>query len=95
MRTIRFNTSTVFDASMRALDELRRMNFALISMAIENGPGEIARIRIDYEPKGNLSARTWFLRVREMPDVFECSDTGPDGAVRDMSVQERRSCVAG
>ncbi|WP_180899915.1 hypothetical protein [Martelella soudanensis] len=98
MRTSRFRTTTVFDHAMRALDELRRMNFVLVSMTIATiatDETDIAEVRIDYEPVGPLRAETWMERVRKMPGVFDCCDIKADDASAEMSAKTEGLRIAG
>lgn len=74
MRRSCFKTDAVYDHTSRALDELRRMNFVLVSLSVAMKGAGVAEVRIDYEPQGSLLAGTWFERLREMSGVFDCSD---------------------
>ena len=78
MRKSCFKTSAVFDHAARALDELRRMDFVLVSMTVAAEGPNLAEVRIDYEPRGSLSADTWFRRVRRLSGAFDFCDMSVD-----------------
>lgn len=78
MRKSCFKTHSVFDHASRALDELRRMDFVLVSMTVAAEGPDLAEVRIDYEPQGSLSADTWFRRVRRLNGAFDFCDTSVD-----------------
>lgn len=81
MRRSRFKTCAVYDHASRALDELRRMGFVLVSMTVATESQDVAEVCIDYEPRGNLSADTWFRRVSRLSGAFDFCDTSADDPV--------------
>ena len=63
MKSIVFETSHPFDHAARALDFLRTMGFALVTMSISRVDDETYSIDLSYEPRGALPDHTFVDRL--------------------------------
>lgn len=63
MHTIAFDSANPFDHVCRALDAIRKMGFAFVSMTVDGKAGNTFRVSIVLEPRGDLTAATLTERI--------------------------------
>ena len=78
---ITFKSDDACDHIPRSLDFIRRMGFTLNSLHVDNHTSEPASVEIALSTDGQMSARTYFARVRQMPGVSEASACDSSGSV--------------
>ena len=71
MNFAQLKTELVYDHLARALDELRRMGFELRRVNVEVLVNGMAKMRVEFEPAGNLGAHVFIDRLRRMAGIVE------------------------
>lgn len=71
MNFAQIKTDYIHDHLARALDELRRMGFRLHGVDVEVLVDGVARMRVEFEPDGNLGAHVFIDRLRRMVGISE------------------------
>jgi len=79
---ISFKSDDPCDHIPRSLDFIRRMGFALHSLRVDNENTEPASVEIALSTAGDMSARTYFERIRQMPGVSDASACDSLGSVK-------------
>lgn len=63
-----FTADTAIEALQRALDELARAGFALEAISLR-AQAPRAEVRLEFHPRGGISADTYLARLARMPGV--------------------------
>jgi hypothetical protein len=71
VHTIGFDSVNPFDHICRALDAVRKMGFAFVSMRVDRKAEETFRVSIVFRPRGELTATTLAERISSCVGVSD------------------------